>query len=75
MQRKSYKLVAETLGISDNNQTLTLVSILEGSRVTVAEAEVGSRLIDVFWEGEMLRIFVQDLDERGILEHEAKASA
>ena len=74
MQRRSYKLVAEALGISDKHETPTIVTIPEGSRVTIAGSRNRSRLIEVLWEGETIMMFAQDLDEGGILEHEASAS-
>jgi hypothetical protein len=43
------------------------VTIPAGSRVIVQNAEVGSRLIDVLWEGQPVMIFTQDLQERATL--------
>jgi hypothetical protein len=75
MQRASYRLTVETLGIGRKNERPTLVTIPEGSTVAIADAKTGSRLIDVMWEGETIKIFAQDLDERGILEDALEATA
>jgi hypothetical protein len=68
-----YLLNCETLGIDGGDQQRKMVMIPEGSRITVAEAKVGSRLITVLWEGRRVLIFAEDLDERGIRE-ESQAS-
>ena len=75
MQPRCYRLNSETLGIVPRNNTPTLVTIPEGSTVTIADAKAGSRMINVWWEGQTVAIFTQDLDERGILEPEAKPRA
>ena len=36
--------------------------------VTIADAIANSRMIDVFWDGIIVTMFTQDLDERGVLE-------
>ena len=68
MQPASYRLSSDTLGISDKNHWSTLITIPKGASVRIVDAPVGSRLIDVLWEGEAVKIFTQDLDERGVLE-------
>jgi hypothetical protein len=68
MQTIRYRLNCQTLGIDDGNHNPRVVMIPKGSRVTVAEAKLGSRLITVLWEGKPVMIFAQDLDERGIRE-------
>jgi hypothetical protein len=72
-----YRLSSETLGISDSGKEghPTMVVIPEGARVAIREARVGSRMIDVVWEGRTVMIFTQDLDERGILEESAALGA
>jgi PAS domain S-box-containing protein len=74
-QRAPYRLSADILGIGSKNQRPIMVTIPEGSTVTLADAKTGSRMIDVLWEGETIKIFAQDLDERGILKDAKGATA
>jgi hypothetical protein len=74
MQPSTYRLTSETLGIARKKDHPVLVTLREGSRVMISNAEAGSRMIDVVWEGKVITIFAQDLDERGILEAKPLAS-
>ena len=68
MQPSCYRLRSETVGIRDRDGQPSMVTLPEGSVVTIKIAKVGSRMIDVVWEGAVISIFTQDLDDRGILE-------
>jgi hypothetical protein len=67
MPGRVYRIDAETVGIVSRNNVRVTVMIPEGARVIVENAEVGSRLIDVLWEGQTVMIFTEDLQERGTL--------
>ena len=71
---RSYRLRSETLGISDKERNPGMVMLPEGATVTIVDARVGSRMIDVLWDGKSVMIFAQDLDERGILEETKTAT-
>jgi hypothetical protein len=68
MQPSCYRLSSETLGIVRRNGHPTMATLPEGSRVGIADAKAGSCMIDVLWEGEVITMFTQDLDDRGIQE-------
>jgi hypothetical protein len=65
---RCYRLSSETLGISDKEGHPSMVMLPEGATITILDARVGSRMIDVLWDGKSVMIFAQDLDERGIVE-------
>ncbi len=68
MQPSYYRLNSETFGIASWRGQETIVTLPEGTMVTVADAIANSRMIDVFWDGIIVTMFTQDLDERGVLE-------
>jgi len=73
---ESYRLNAETLGITHMEPPRTAVMVPKGGIVTilaiVAGPLAGNRMIDVIWNGKTVMLFAQDLRKRGELVDGAK---
>jgi hypothetical protein len=71
-----YRLRVATLGsMLDAQQRTVTVTIPRGAVLSVDAARRGDHMVEVLWNGDLVRIFAIDLRERGELVASARAGS
>ena len=74
---QTYKLREAIVGIDDAVPKVVarLISIPAGSVITLPECPLGTRIVEVEFEGRMIGVFLRDLKDRGDLEERVAIEA
>jgi hypothetical protein len=65
LEKTKFRLMKDTLGIAWVSGERTSTTIPANAIVEVRSCNKNDRLVDVFWDGKTLMMFVEDLRERG----------
>ena len=67
MPPRYFRLDRDTLAIANRDGKNVAVTVPCGAFIRIGDLPVGTRLVDVEWEGQIVKMFVVDVHERGEL--------